>query len=659
MPGRQALEVARRHPVGVLAVVLAAVLAATAAPTRVAEDPSFLAMIAGTYWVGRHARARAAIAGLAAALATGAAAQILASPGSSHVSAIAFFSVVLVIAPATAGVIARARARLAERLRQAAARVRAARESRMSAAISGERQRIAAELDRVMLHALDGMRRHAAATDRAEVAELERLARGTLAEMRGLLVRFRAEHAEDRASGGHEEGLVTVPPLPELRARVLAALDDQQARLPQAPALPASAVVRMTLPARRHVDAVLAVLALALAVMIAASRAWPAAALTGMAIMIPVAFLRRAPLPAAAVSLAATIGYSAAARPEDPLAGLTPGAMMVLVPLVTGAVCPTVRAVAVLIACLAVIAFAVVADPVASFSPVSVAGSVVLAVASWAVGRVIRGGSQLLAALTDAAAQEQEEEAAGARRAVAEERLQIARDLHDAVGHALTAIVMQATAARRVWDTDPVRAAEHVAALRETASQAVQELHVLVISVAVGGDALPAGISGVEDLAVLAEQARRTGLPVRFAIAGTGVPVSPAVSRAAYRIAQEAITNAARHAPGARVEMTACFTAAGLIVEVTNRPPAWPALQADGAGGHGLPGMRERAGHAAGPLRRGHGRTADSPCWHACRTGSRSRLPQSLPPRRPGEHPGPGRRRPVARANRVAHYLAG
>ncbi len=608
MPGRQALEVARRHPVGVLAVVLAAVLAATAAPTRVAEDPSFLAMIAGTYWVGRHARARAAIAGLAAALATGAAAQILASPGSSHVSAIAFFSVVLVIAPATAGVIARARARLAERLRQAAARVRAARESRMSAAISGERQRIAAELDRVMLHALDGMRRHAAATDRAEVAELERLARGTLAEMRGLLVRFRAEHAEDRASGGHGEGLVTVPPLPELRARVLAALaalDDQQARLPQAPALPASAVVRMTLPARRHVDAVLAVLALALTVMIAASRAWPAAALTGMAIMIPVAFLRRAPLPAAAVSLAATIGYSAAARPEDPLAGLTPGAMMVLVPLVTGAVCPTVRAVAVLIACLAVIAFAVVADPVASFSPVSVAGSVVLAVASWAVGRVIRGGSQLLAALTDAAAQEQEEEAAGARRAVAEERLQIARDLHDAVGHALTAIVMQATAARRVWDTDPVRAAEHVAALRETASQAVQELHVLVISVAVGGDALPAGISGVEDLAALAEQARRTGLPVRFAIAGTGVPVSPAVSRAAYRIAQEAITNAARHAPGARVEMTACFTAAGLIVEVTNRPPAWPALQADGASGHGLPGMQERAGACGGTVAAG------------------------------------------------------
>lgn len=606
MSGRQALEVLRRHPVAALAFVLAAVLAATAAPAQVAEVPSFLAMIAGTYWVARHARARAAIVGLAAALATGAAAQILASPGSSHVSTIAFFSVVLVIAPATAGVIARARARLAERLRQAAARLRAASETRMSAAITAERQRIAAELDRVMLHGLDGMRRHAAAMDRAEVAELERTARGTLAEMRWLLVRFRAGHDEDRASGGgHGQGPVTVAPLPELRARVLAALGDQQAPPRHAPALPASAVMRMTLPARRHVDAILAVLALVMAVMIAASRAWPAGALTGMAIMLPVAFLRRAPLPAAAVSLAATIGYSVAARPEDPLAGLTPGAVMVVVPLVTGAVCPTVRAAAVLAACLAVIAFAVVADPVASFSPASVAGSAVLAVASWAAGRVIRSGSQLLAALTDATAQERDEEAAGARQAVAEERLQIARDLHDAVGHALTAIVMQATAARRVWDTDPVLAADHVDALRETTSQAVQELHALAISVAVGADTLPAGVPGVKDLAALAEQARRTGLPVRFAMGGTEVPVSPAASRAAYRIAQEAITNAARHAPGARVDMTACFTPAGLTVEVTNEPPAWPAVRTDGASGHGLPGMRERAGACGGTVAAG------------------------------------------------------
>jgi hypothetical protein len=133
-------------------------------------------------------------AGLPAAAIGAAGAQVL-SPqvaAYSHADAIVFFTVILVIAPATAGAVVRARASLAGRLGQAARRLQEAWAGATAAAVAQERQRIATELEAIMLRGLDGMRRHAGARDREEVAELERIARGTLAGMRGLLARFRS-----------------------------------------------------------------------------------------------------------------------------------------------------------------------------------------------------------------------------------------------------------------------------------------------------------------------------------------------------------------------------------------------------------------------------------------------------------------------------------
>jgi signal transduction histidine kinase len=212
-----------------------------------------------------------------------------------------------------------------------------------------------------------------------------------------------------------------------------------------------------------------------------------------------------------------------------------------------------------------------------------------------------------------------DENAASARRGVAGERLRIARELHDAVGHALTTIVMQATAARRVWDSDPPLARQHVATLRAITAQTASELHELVLSAAVGAGDAPAGLAGIR---ALATRASVCGLPVELHADGAETQLPPDAARAAYRIVQEAITNAARHAPGASIQVRALYNPDGLALEISNEPPAWPAHQdnepADGGqqaarqasenprtGGHGLRGMHERATGCGGTVTAG------------------------------------------------------
>jgi signal transduction histidine kinase len=618
--GLLALAVRRRHPLAALAAVIAVVLIETITASQSVAAPSFLAVMTATYSVGAHASARAAAAGLPAAVIGAAATQVL-SPQMSHYThadAIAFFTVILVIAPATAGAVVRARAALAGRLAQATRRLQQVRAGRTASAVARERQRIATELEAVMLRGLDGMRRHAAARDREEVADLERIARGTLAGMRGLLAQFRSgDDVADGSGAGpdHSGDRAPAPSPPELRARVAAALAAETSE----PATPAPAPSRWTLPSGRQVDAALTLAALGLTAAFLATRHWPAAALLAAGTALPIVWLRRMPLPAAAVGLAATLAYGAVAKPADPLDGLPPTSLLVAVPLVTGAACALPQALGALIACLICVLLSVVLDPVAHFSPAEAAGSAAIVLACWAVGRLLRDGGHLLTALAETAASVRHENAESARRAVARERLRIARDLHDAVGHALTTIVMQATAARRVWDSDPRLAAEHVATLRAITAQTASELHQLVLSAVVGGGDAPAGLAGIR---ALAARASVCGLPVELHADGAETQLPPDAARAAYRIVQEAITNAARHAPGASIQVRALCNPGSLTLEISNEPPAWLAHHdnqaADGGqqaarqeaedprtGGHGLRGMRERATGCGGTVTAG------------------------------------------------------
>jgi signal transduction histidine kinase len=186
---------------------------------------------------------------------------------------------------------------------------------------------------------------------------------------------------------------------------------------------------------------------------------------------------------------------------------------------------------------------------------------------------------------------------------VADERARIARDLHDSVAHALAVIVLQARGARRQMDSDPTAAREAIESAEMTASTALADVRTVVGALR-AEDAAPdrAPAPGLRDLDDLVERVSAAGLPVTVAVEGQRVELSPSVDLSAFRIVQEALTNALTHAGPATAEVALRYRANGLevVVKDTGRGPA-----ANTADGHGLVGMRERAGLHGGSLEAG------------------------------------------------------
>ncbi|MGZ4627171.1 MAG: sensor histidine kinase, partial [Kineosporiaceae bacterium] len=375
--------------------------------------------------------------------------------------------------------------------------------------------------------------------------------------------------------------------------------------LPHTAAAPV--VPRVVLPSTRELDVVLRGVAAVLLVGLivrqldtgaAAGAGWLRIGLLA-AVAVPVAWLRRAPLLAGGLSGAALVVHAAAARPADPLAGLVLVVPLLLCPLAAGAGLGRGPAVGGLIGCLMVPALLIAADPAARFAPEELAPAWAVVIGCWAAGRALRAQVALLAALADAAAQLDEEQRALARARLEVEHARVAHELHDRIAHAMTIIALQAAAARRVWTADPVRAREHVAALRLTVLETVQELRPLLLSLSRGaGHAgeMPPGEARLAALPVLVDQARAAGLRAALRICGAPpASVAPAVDLAGYRVVQEALTNAARHAPGSRVTVTVRYDGPEVRISVVNGPSARrrvdPPLP---SAGHGLAGMRAR-----------------------------------------------------------------
>jgi signal transduction histidine kinase len=197
---------------------------------------------------------------------------------------------------------------------------------------------------------------------------------------------------------------------------------------------------------------------------------------------------------------------------------------------------------------------------------------------------------------------ERTREAEAARR-VAEERLRIARDLHDSVAHSMAIINVQAGAAAHVVDRRPEAAREALAVIQGASGEVLDELSAL-LGLLRGGQAddrqpVPS-LGGLVDLV---ESARQAGLGVDVEVTGPIDAVGVPVGGAAYRVVQEALTNAARHAAGARVTVRVVADGAGgLAVWVVDSGGAGPAT--DGRG-MGLIGMRERVEATGGCLRVG------------------------------------------------------
>ena len=226
-------------------------------------------------------------------------------------------------------------------------------------------------------------------------------------------------------------------------------------------------------------------------------------------------------------------------------------------------------------------------------------------VAAWYVGRRLRLRSERSAQLA-------RERAAETRRIVTEERARIARELHDVVAHRVSLMTVQAGAAKAVAAEDPDGALQAMGAVEEAGRQALDELrHLLGV---LRPEADPDGLGpqpGLADVPRLVDQIRAAGLDVTLTMDGPLAPLPARVELSAYRIVQEALTNALKHGgPRTGAEVRLRGDADGITVEVLDdgrgAPVPSPSAAPDTAAlGHGLVGMRERVQLLGGHLEAG------------------------------------------------------
>jgi signal transduction histidine kinase len=245
---------------------------------------------------------------------------------------------------------------------------------------------------------------------------------------------------------------------------------------------------------------------------------------------------------------------------------------------------------------------------VAEVPPFNAAGWVLFrigtAVMAAALGESVRTRRVLAAealARAERAEQTREEEA---RRRVDAERLRIAREVHDTVAHAIAVINVQAGVTAHVLDKRPQQARETLVTIEQTSRRALDELRATLEVLRDADDERtpPAGLGQVEELAGMAREA---GLDVKVEVASPPRELPSATDQAAYRILQESITNAIRHAGPARVTVSIGYGPGGLELLVADDGRGPGRAGAAGGGGQGIVGMRERAELLGGELTAG------------------------------------------------------
>lgn len=236
--------------------------------------------------------------------------------------------------------------------------------------------------------------------------------------------------------------------------------------------------------------------------------------------------------------------------------------------------------------------------------------------AAWAIASLALFGAPLAigAALKTRRESQADVRAAQARRAVSEERLRMAQELHDSVGHGLAVIAMQAGVALHVLDRNPEKVRAALEAIRDTSRSSLDglraELQVLRSPVT---DAAPRSpVAGLAEVGILLDRIRAGGVEVVADLDGaSGGDLPPDVDVAAYRIVQESLTNVLRHAAATRAEVLIRRSGDELLVDVSDngvggRPPGPPSEPAEDDGsGTGIAGMRARAEAVGGRLQAG------------------------------------------------------
>ena len=230
--------------------------------------------------------------------------------------------------------------------------------------------------------------------------------------------------------------------------------------------------------------------------------------------------------------------------------------------------------------------------------------------AAWFVGDSVAARRRYLAGLAEQAERERAAEAERARQEVREERVRIARELHDVVAHTLTVITVQAGVGRRLMAKRPEEASTALESIETIGRTAQDELRVVLglLRDEEAGAAALAPAPRLVDLKELAENVRASGTPVELRMSGTDRQLSPALELSVYRVVQEALTNVVKHAPGARATVDVTVSADQVRIEVADdggtaaRSPGEDGRPASPGPGHGIVGMRERIGAFGGWL---------------------------------------------------------
>lgn len=215
------------------------------------------------------------------------------------------------------------------------------------------------------------------------------------------------------------------------------------------------------------------------------------------------------------------------------------------------------------------------------------------------------------------------EEGRSAQLAVAEERVRIARELHDIVAHGVSLMTIQITAARRVLTRQPEHADKALLNAEQAGRQAMNELR-SILAVLRGADAnleaaafrpsadgvapngdVTAPLPQLAEIPALVDQLHVAGLDVDLDVFGVAPPAPPGTQLAVYRVVQEALTNTVRHAPKASVKVTLTYAVDKIHVSVEDDGAGVTRVASESGQGHGLVGMHERVAAAGGTLRAG------------------------------------------------------
>ena len=329
--------------------------------------------------------------------------------------------------------------------------------------------------------------------------------------------------------------------------------------------------------------------------------------LLALASTLPAAVRRFWPLPVLGVVLAASVTAMAIGTGKDP------SVVVAFVLYLVALRYPRRIAVAALATALALTAAGVVAGGAAlihatdSGTASRLAASAAVIAAGWVIGAAVRQQRAYTAGLAEQAERRAHAQLAEARRAVTEERLRIARELHDVVAHSLSLIAVQAGVGNYVASTRPDEAVRALGSIEAASRGALGEMRRLLDLLRDGDPAGPdlAPAHRLADLGQLITGTADAGVTVQLEVHGSQRDLEPGADLAAYRIVQEALTNVVKHAHTTACRVVVTYQPHAVSVEITDDGRGAPAGSAPAYPGHGIAGMAERAGLYGGELQAG------------------------------------------------------